>query len=202
MSSAPDVRQVRAALFLSIALGLVGIWGVNNASGTLELTSRRPDAPIATGDRAVDATLVLYHALQDVLLSSPYAAPIAGMNLFFSVLLIIGNGMVAARSKNAIWWVRNVTVANALYVIVETVHTITQVSWHLGALRPHFDAWMATNQGGTPAVGDPATSAFGALVVGTVILAVLRLGLMALFYWRVGTETIRAFLATAQTDPR
>src|SRR5690606_7638476 len=42
MSSAPDMRQVRAALFLSITLGVVGVWGVTSSLGELSMQSTRP----------------------------------------------------------------------------------------------------------------------------------------------------------------
>jgi hypothetical protein len=201
MSSAPDLRQVRAALFLSIGLGFVGFFGVTAGLGQLAAASAaRPSAPAATGNAQEDALAALMFAQQDLIVSMPYAPALGSMNLVVSATLVIGSFMLSARSKNAAWWIRNATLANALYVVIDTVTVGAHLAGNLPRLRPLLDAWIAASAraAGTTAHASTATGTITGFVIAGVVFGLFRLGIQALLYRRVGSEPVRGFLASAE----
>lgn len=200
MPSPPEARHVRAALLLSIGLGVIGVFGVTNALGALAMQSTRPSPPPPTADPAQDATAAFFHATQTAMLDAPYATALASMHLVVSAMLVIGSFMLSSRSPNATWWVRNATVANALYVVLDTTSITYELARRAHRLEPLLRAAMeASAEGAALPPGAPTTSSMlvSFVVTGTA-LAIARLLVQALLYWRIGSEPVRAFLAPSE----
>lgn len=191
MSSAPDLRQVRAALLLSVGLGFVGFSGVFLGLGQIDLaTEAAPVAEPPQGTPDEQGMQTFADAQREVLRTSPYLGWLGSMNVVVSAMLMIGSFMLSARSKNATWWVRNAAAANGLHVLLDSAMQLE----HLFRLRPALVNAMAASprpMGGSPT----AVLTVAATVV--VVVAVLRLGIQAWLYRRIGSEPVQGFLATA-----
>lgn len=196
MSSAPDVRQVRAALVLSIGLSMVGMFGLQAAVSDLILHASPPSPPAITGEAKPDAMNKLMVAQREAELSRPFSVPLASLNVVASSMLLIGSFLLYGRAKSTTWWVRNAVIAKALFIALYVASHAASVRTTVRKITPAMQEWIAVSSP-TQQV-DAGTYSLVVLVTIVAVYAVVSLAIQALLYYRVGSEPVRGFLASGR----